>query len=206
MSNRLFSPAFLLIAATTSIAGPNALGQGPVFTSLQGWRDWVNGSFPPPTYGYIEDLLALSVVSPGSTGHGGVHGGALHYVWGDFSADGEIIITSVHGSDMDPSSLSMTLGGFDPSNPAMLIHSPEIITSTRTGREFVSSSPVLVSVSELSTVYLPDFDLTRISMIDPHAAVYVTQMTVPAADFIIPSPASLSLLGLSGLLATRRRR
>ncbi len=134
----------------------------------------------------------------------------IEFTWGMVqgfldSVDGEpemARITTVYGLDGNNGQLEPLLTGLNPSDPAYMPATDELII-TRQGAEYFASEAMTVPILLLPEL-LPGHDLSMIEFSDPFAVVHVFRTFVPMSEIWYECPSDMNNDGVLDLFTGAR--
>ena len=123
---------------------------------------------------------------------------------GDPEIEDPLSFFDIYAQDLDPANPGTNLTGFSATNPELIPLSSEMFIGL-SGTEYPAPVQALF-LGDLPAL-LPDFDLSAFAGGNPNSIVFIGGPgQVPAADAIVPEPATLGLLLIGGLALLRPRR
>ncbi len=101
---------------------------------------------------------------------------------------GDIVVTTIYGTDLNPGGSNPQITGYTPGAPEMSYDGQYMIGKSR--KTYNAGSPQLVSLAELPALLGSTFDLSPFQG-DPNSVVYVFQTTMKARDVGLPVTGNL---------------
>ncbi|MBX3315578.1 MAG: hypothetical protein KF902_01800 [Phycisphaeraceae bacterium] len=154
---------------------------------------------------HLQDNAIIAPGGGGATGRDFDGAGIAFFTTGANGIPSDLVqVTTVYGIDLTPNDALPMVNGLDINNPVFEFVSVETIIG-RSGAAFESGPVQTILLSEVGSL-VPDMNLSWFASGDPNSHLYYFQTIAPLSEFYIPTPGALTLLGLGGLLAARRRR